>query len=43
MPAWGGTLSETQIWQLVTFLGNVEKLPPAALKKLEVQGVVATP
>jgi mono/diheme cytochrome c family protein len=43
MPAWGSSLSETQIWQLVTFLGNLEKLPPAALKKLEVQGVVATP
>jgi mono/diheme cytochrome c family protein len=37
MPAWGGTLSETQIWQLVTFLGSVEKLPPAAQKKLELQ------
>jgi mono/diheme cytochrome c family protein len=37
MPAWGSSLSETQIWQLVTFLGNVEKLPPPALKKLEVQ------
>jgi mono/diheme cytochrome c family protein len=43
MPAWGASLSEMQIWQLVTFLGNVEKLPPAALKKLEVQGTVGTP
>jgi mono/diheme cytochrome c family protein len=37
MPAWGKTLSSTQIWQLVTFLSNIEKLPPAAAKKLEIQ------
>jgi thiosulfate dehydrogenase len=36
MPAWNKTLNDTQIWQLVTFLGNIEKLPPAASKKLEV-------
>jgi mono/diheme cytochrome c family protein len=30
MPAWGGTLPETQIWQVVTFLNNIQKLPPAA-------------
>ncbi|HUJ21242.1 MAG TPA: c-type cytochrome [Bryobacteraceae bacterium] len=30
MPAWGKTLSDTQIWQTVTFLANIEKLPPAA-------------
>src|SRR5271155_3258974 len=35
MPAWKNTLNETQTWQLVTFLGNVEKLPPAARKELE--------
>jgi mono/diheme cytochrome c family protein len=34
MPAWGKTLSDTQIWQLATFLANVEKLPPAAQKVL---------
>ena len=28
MPAWKNTLNETQTWQLVTFLSNVEKLPP---------------
>jgi mono/diheme cytochrome c family protein len=38
MPAWGGTLSENQIWLLVTFMSNVEKLPPAALKELEPSG-----
>jgi len=32
MPAWNKTLSDTQIWQLVTFMSNIEKLPPAALK-----------
>jgi mono/diheme cytochrome c family protein len=37
MPAWDKTLSDTQIWQLVTFLSNIEKLPPAAMKKLEIQ------
>lgn len=35
MPAWNGTLSETQIWMLVTFMSNIEKLPPAALRELE--------
>ncbi|HKS67956.1 MAG TPA: c-type cytochrome [Candidatus Acidoferrales bacterium] len=35
MPAWGKTLSDQQIWQIVTFLSNVEKLPPAAKKVLE--------
>jgi len=42
MPAWGSTLSDTQIWQLVTFLSNIEKLPPAATKKLEIQAAPAT-
>jgi mono/diheme cytochrome c family protein len=42
MPAWGKTLSDTQIWQLVTFLSNIEKLPPAATKKLEIQAAPAT-
>ena len=35
MPAWKNTLNETQTWQLVTFMSNVQKLPPAALKELE--------
>ncbi len=35
MPAWNKTLSEQQTWQLVTFLSNAEKLPPAALKEFE--------
>jgi mono/diheme cytochrome c family protein len=35
MPAWSSTLSDSQTWQLVTFLSNTEKLPPAASKELE--------
>jgi mono/diheme cytochrome c family protein len=42
MPAWNKTLNDMQIWQLVTFLSNIEKLPPAAKKKLEIQAVPAT-
>jgi mono/diheme cytochrome c family protein len=34
MPAWNKTLSENQIWQIVTFLGHIGKLPPAAEKEL---------
>jgi len=29
MPAWKNTLSEEQIWTLVTFLSHMDKLPPA--------------
>ena len=32
MPSWSKTLGETEIWQVVTFLANTEKLPPAAAK-----------
>jgi len=32
MPAWGQTLDGTQTWQVVTFLSQIEKLPPAAQK-----------
>lgn len=35
MPAWNKTLSDAQIWQIVTFLSHVEKLPPAAQKEFE--------
>ena len=34
MPAWNKTLNENQAWQMVTFLGHIEKLPPAAPKEL---------
>jgi thiosulfate dehydrogenase len=36
MPAWNKTLNENQIWQLVTFLSNIERLSPAAKKVLDV-------
>ena len=29
MPAWGNTLSDQQIWTLVTFLSHMDKLPAA--------------
>ncbi len=35
MPAWDTTLSDQQIWQIVTFLSNIPKLPPPAKKVLE--------
>jgi len=38
MPAWNKTLNDGQIWQLVTFLSNVQKLPPAVLKELAPPG-----
>jgi mono/diheme cytochrome c family protein len=28
MPAWGGTLSEQDIWKVTAFLSRIEKLPP---------------
>src|SRR5208282_4177720 len=46
MPAWKNTLNETQTWQLETFMSNVQKLPPAARKELELTpsaAVDATP
>jgi mono/diheme cytochrome c family protein len=41
MPAWNKTLNETQIWQIVTFLSNIEKLPPAAKREFDQPGVTA--
>jgi thiosulfate dehydrogenase len=43
MPAWDQTLDETQTWQVVTFLSNVEKLPPAAQKILGPQAASPSP
>ena len=43
MPAWSRTLSETQIWELATFLGNAEKLTPSAQKILGPQGATPAP
>jgi mono/diheme cytochrome c family protein len=36
MPAWNKTLSDTQTWQVVTFMSNIEKLPAPAKKILDV-------
>ena len=30
MPAWNRTLNDTEIWEVVTFLSGIGKLPPAA-------------
>jgi mono/diheme cytochrome c family protein len=35
MPAWNKTLNDTQIWQVVTFMSNIEKLPAPAKKVFE--------
>ena len=41
MPAWNKTLNDTQMWQLVTFLSNIEKLPPGAKKEFDQLGLSA--
>jgi thiosulfate dehydrogenase len=41
MPAWSKTLSDAEIWQLATFLDNVDKLPPAAQKVFGPQAAAA--
>ena len=43
MPAWGKTLNDTQIWTVMAFLSNIEKLPPAAKKELELSPSTAGP
>jgi thiosulfate dehydrogenase len=43
MPSWAKTLNDTQIWTLVGFLGNIEKLPAAAKKELEVAPSIPIP
>ncbi len=37
MPAWNRTLSEAQTWQVVAFLNNIQKLPPAARRVFDTQ------
>ena len=43
MPAWTGILTDDQIWKIVTFMSQIEKLPPAAKKVLEPTEASATP
>lgn len=42
MPGWKSALTEQQIWQLVTFLGHMHELPPAA-KQVFTETLVRTP
>ncbi len=35
MPAWNRTLTDEQIWQIVNFVNNLQKLPPSATKVFE--------
>jgi len=35
MPAWNKTLTDAQTWETVTFLSNIEKLPPPAKRVFE--------
>jgi thiosulfate dehydrogenase len=34
MPSWGRKFNDTQIWQLVTFIKHIDKLPPSADKEI---------
>lgn len=34
MPAWKSKFNDTQIWQVVTFIKHLDKLPPAAEKEI---------
>jgi thiosulfate dehydrogenase len=36
MPAWDKTLDDNQMWQIVTFMSNIEKLSPAAKEVFDV-------
>jgi thiosulfate dehydrogenase len=42
MPAWNQSLSDAQVWQLVTFMSNIEKLPPRALSVFEATSPAAS-
>jgi thiosulfate dehydrogenase len=43
MPSWQKTLNDTQIWQVVTFMSNIEKLPAPAKKIFDFNAPAATP
>ncbi len=34
MPAWGEIMADSEIWQVVTFLGHLDNLPPAVGEEL---------
>jgi hypothetical protein len=33
MPAWKGALNENEIWQVIAFLGHIDKLSPDVMMK----------
>ena len=35
MPAWNKKLNDSQIWQVVTLLSHLDKLPPAVDEELQ--------
>jgi len=43
MPAWSRILSDEQMWQITTFMSQIEKLPPAARSILEPPATPAPP
>lgn len=43
MPAWNKTLNDNQIWQVVTFMSNIEKLPASAKKIFDLNTSTALP
>jgi mono/diheme cytochrome c family protein len=43
MPAWKSTLTDLQLWQLVTFLSHMHDLPPAAKQVFSEPSPRATP
>ena len=42
MPAWGGVMTDSEIWQVVLALSRFEKLPPEAVEELK-KPVAAAP
>ena len=35
MPAWGGIMTDSEIWMVVQLLSRFEKLPPDAVEELK--------
>jgi len=35
MPAWGGVMSDSEIWQVITLLNRFQKLPPEVTEELK--------
>ncbi|MGH9864591.1 MAG: c-type cytochrome [Candidatus Acidiferrales bacterium] len=43
MPGWKSALTNDQIWKVVTFLSNIDKLPPKAKAVFALTGAAAEP